>query len=112
MCGDKCRFRHVEAEEKPSKKSKKSAVKGSSALFKESAQLVSLFQDTHLRKSILRKEGKLGGTKKTRENGPSRGITQKCERHERSPCATTFEERSQEETLHQERCARRAAWDL
>ena len=44
--------------------------------------------------------------------GPSRGIVQKCAPHERSPCAPKFEERSQEETLHQEGCARRAAWDL
>ena len=32
--------------------------------------------------------------------------------HERSPCAPKFEERSREETLIQERCARKAAWDL
>ena len=51
--------------------------------------------------------------KKIREGeGPSRGVIQKCEPHERSPCAPKFEERLQEETLHQERCARRVAWDL
>ena len=44
--------------------------------------------------------------------GPSRGVTQKCEPHERSSCANQFEERSQDETLHQERCARRVPWDL
>ena len=44
--------------------------------------------------------------------GPSRGIIQKCAPHERSPCAPKFGERSHEETLHQERCARKAAWDL
>ena len=44
--------------------------------------------------------------------GPSQGINQKCEPHERSPCAPKFGERSHEETLHQERCARGAAWDL
>ena len=37
--GRKCFFRHVEAEEKPSKKSKKSGVKGSLALVEESTQL-------------------------------------------------------------------------
>ena len=54
------------------------------------------------------------GTKiKIRERkGPSRGIIPKCEPHERSPCAPKFEERSHEETLTQERCARKAAWDL
>ena len=50
---------------------------------------------------------------KNRERkGPSRGIIQKCEPHERSLCAPKFGESSHEETLHQERCARRAAWDL
>ena len=44
--------------------------------------------------------------------GPSRGVTHKCEPRERSPCAPRFEERTQDETLHQERCARRVAWDL
>ena len=43
---------------------------------------------------------------------PSRGIIQKCEPHERSSCAPQFGKRSHEETLHQERCARKAAWDL
>ena len=43
---------------------------------------------------------------------PSRGIVQKCAPHERSPCGPKYEERSHEETLHQEGCARRAAWDL
>ena len=54
-------------------------------------------QDSHPRKSILRKEGKLGsnhavkfskGTwhpiKNRERKGPSRGIIQKCEPHDRS----------------------------
>ena len=32
--------------------------------------------------------------------------------HERGPCAPKFEERALEETLQQERCARRVPWDL
>ena len=47
-----------------------------------------------------------------KRKGPSRGIIQKCALHERSPYSPKFEERSHEETLHQEGCARRAAWDL
>ena len=35
-----------------------------------------------------------------------------CLLHERSLWAPRIEERSQEETLHQERCARRVAWEL
>ena len=47
---------------------------------------------------------------KNRERrGPSRGVIQKCARN---PCAPRFEERTQDETSHQERCARREAWDL
>ena len=40
------------------------------------------------------------------------GFIQTCEPHERSPCAPKFGEISHEEALHQERCARRVAWDL
>ena len=122
--GNKGFFRHVEAEEKPSKKSKKGGARGSVALLKESAQFGCVFQDSHLRKSILREERKFGtkravkfskGTwhqiKMRERKGPSRGIIQKCEPHECSRCAPNFGERSHEETLHQERCARRVAWD-
>ena len=53
------------------------------------------------------------GTKKNWERkSPSQAIVQKCEPHEHSPCAPKFWERSHEETLHQERCAWRVAWDL
>ena len=119
-----CYFRHVEAE-KHSKKSKKGGAKGSVALLKESIQLGCVSQDSHPRKSILRKNGKLGSNHavkfskgtwhqiKIRERkGPSREIVQQFETHDRNLCAPKFEEWSQEETLHQEGCARRAAWDL
>ena len=60
---DKCRFRHVEAEEKPSKKSKKGGAKGSVALLKESFQVGCVSQDSHPRKSIPRKEGRLASNR-------------------------------------------------
>ena len=44
--------------------------------------------------------------------GPSPGIIQKGDTHERNPCAPKFEERTPEETSRQEDCARNAAWDL
>ena len=44
--------------------------------------------------------------------GPSRGVIQKGEPHERNPCAPKFEERTPEETSRQEECARKAAWNL
>ena len=75
-------FRDVEAEEKPSKKSKKGVAKGT-------------WHQVKIRK----------------RKGPSQGIIQKCAPHERSLCASKFGEKSHGETL-QERCARRDAWDL
>ena len=45
---------------------------------------------------------------KTRERkGPSRGVVHKCEPHERNPCAPRFEETTHDETVHQEKRARR-----
>ena len=99
--------------------------KGSVALLKEFFQLGCASQDSHPRKSILRKAGTIGiearrqilqstwhQTEIRERKGPSRGIAQKREPPERSPCASKFEERSREITLQQEGCARKAAWDL
>ena len=118
-------FRQVETEENPNKKSKNGSAKGSVALLKETIQLGCVSQNPRPGKSFLRKEGALRsnhavkfskGTcheiKNRERNGPSRGIIHKCEPHERSPCAPKFEDRSHEETLHQERCTRRAAWEM
>ena len=44
--------------------------------------------------------------------GPSQGVIQKGEPHERNPCAPKSEERTLEETSRQEECARKGAWDL
>ena len=60
VCGDKCRFRHVEADGKPNKKSTKGGAKRSVAIVKESTQLGCVSQDFYQRKSILRDPGKLG----------------------------------------------------
>ena len=51
--GDDCYFRHFEAEEKPSKKSKKGGAKGAVALLKESTQLGCVAQDSHPRKGLF-----------------------------------------------------------
>ena len=95
------------------------------AVLEESTQLGRVSQDSDPRKSILSELGMLGSKHtvifsrgtwrqiKIRERkGPSRGINQMCALHERSPCAPKFEDRSHEETLTQERFARKAAWDL
>ena len=102
--GRKCFFRHVEADEKPIK------------------LCISRFLTEKVYSTW---KGKLGsnhavkffkGTwyqKKNRERkGPSRCIIKKCELHELCLCAPKFGERWHEETLHQERCGRSAAWDL
>ena len=39
--------------------------------------------------------------------GPSQGVIQRSDPHERRPCAPKIEDRPDEETLKQERCARR-----
>ena len=44
--------------------------------------------------------------------GPSQGVTQQSEPHECSPSALLFEGKTQEETLQQDRCARRDAWEM
>ena len=100
-------------------------VKSSVALLKESTQLGCVSQNSHPRKSNPREEGQLRSNHtvnfskgtwhhiKIRERkGPSRGVIQKFEPHERNLCAPRFEERTQDETLHQEKCARRVAWDF
>ena len=46
------------------------------------------------------------------QKGSSRGIIQKGDTHERNPWAPKFEERTPKETLRQEDCARKTAWDV
>ena len=127
--GGKSQFRHNDAEETPSKKSKKGSAKGSVALLKDSPNCGCVSQDSYPKKSVQQKVGKMGsnasaghtvkfpgGTShqiKIRERkGPPRGVIQKCEPHEGNPCAPRFEERSHEETSRQESWGRKAAWDL
>ena len=126
--GRKCFFRHVEADEadeKPSKKVIERWCKRISCDIEGVLQVGCVSQDSYPRKSIPSGKGKFGSKHavkffkgtwhqiKIRErNGPSRGIIPKCGPHQRGPCAPKFGERSHEETLHQEGCVRRAAWDL
>ena len=59
--GDTCHFRHVEAEGKPNKRSKKGGAKGAVATWKESIQVGCVSQDSYPRTSIIPREpGKLG----------------------------------------------------
>ena len=97
------------------------AGKGSVALLKESIQLGCVSHDSYLRKPILRKERKLGSNHTVKFSKVTwrhiqireiKGIIQRCEPHERSPCAPTFAERTQDETLHQEHQARGVAMEF
>ena len=86
--------------------------KGSVALLKESIQLGCASQDFPPRKSILREAGKIGTwhhVKIRERQGPLQGVLQKCELQERNLCAPKFDERTRDETLKQERFARREA---
>ena len=95
------------------------------ASLKETLQLGCVSHDSSQRKSILREDETLESnhtvkfskaTKrrvKIRETkGALQGIIQKCEPQERNPWAPKFEESTQDETLKQERCVRRGAWEL
>ena len=53
-------FPTLQAEGKPSKKSKKGGARGSVAMLKESMQMGCVSQDSYPRKSILREQRKLG----------------------------------------------------
>ena len=93
-----------------------------------SKQMGCVFQDldSPKSKSFLRKVPKSLGPKRSvhfskgtlrhvriREiKNSSQGDIRHSEPHERSPYASKFEERSQEETLQRERCARRDAWEM
>ena len=110
-CGDKCRFRHAEVGGQPSEKSKKSGVKDQLSYERSlfNWMCVSRFSSKH---AVRFSKGTWHHIELRERKGPSRGVIQKCEPHERNPCASRFEERTQEETLHQERCACRVAWNL
>ena len=88
-------------------------------------QLGCVFQDMKPPKSILRKSSDMQKTiqrvkftktvarhAKNRDQNPSLGMICPGETHRRNPNAPKFEDRSQEETEWQERCAREAAWKL
>ena len=125
----KCLCRHADGEEKPTKRSKKESTQGAVAILKHGKVQGCISQNSQPKKSILRKAEQVRGTRfggrtvkfsgrtwyeiRIRETkGPSLGIIQKGDTHERNPCAPKFEERTPEETSRQEDCARNAAWDL
>ena len=108
-------------------KSKKNGDKSAVAMLKISRQLGCVFQDMEPPKSssILRKSSNLlkpircvRFTKAVlrhadiRDQNPSLGMICPGDPHQRNSNAPKFEDRFQEETEWQERCAREAAWRL
>ena len=118
---------HRQVEEQSGKRSKKNGDKSAVAMLKSTRQLGYVFQDMEPPKSssILRKSS---NTRKPircvqftkavvrhgniRDQNPSLGMICPGDPHQRNPNAPKFEDRSQEETEWQERCAREAAWKL
>ena len=125
--GEKCSYAHHHVDEQPSKRSKKNGAKSAVAMLKISQQLGCVFQDMEPPKSssILRKSSNI--RKPFRcfrfttaalhhaniwDKNPSLGVICPGDPHQRNPNAPKYEDRSQEETEWQERCAREAAWRL
>ena len=123
--GEKSSYAHRQVEEQPSKRFKKNGNKSAVAMLKSTRQLGCVFQDMKPPKSILRKRSDMQKPIqrvkfreavafhiKIRDQNPSLGYICPGEPHQRSANAPKFEDRSQEETEWQERCARKAAWRL
>ena len=110
--GKKFRFRHVEIDGQPSENSKKSDGNSSVALLKESVQLGCVCHDSQLSERgtvgskhfVKFSKGTWHHLKRIRERkGPSLGVIQKCELHERNLCAPRLKERTQDDTVHQKK---------
>ena len=109
------------------KRSKTNGDKSAVAMLKITRQLGCVFQDMEPPKSasILRKSSNILKPIRCvrfieavvrhaniRDQNPSLGMICPGDLHQRNPNAPKFEDRSQEETEWQERCAREAAWRL
>ena len=127
MLGEKCSCAHRQVEEQLSKGDKKNGDKSAVAMLKITRQLGCVFQDmeppksstifrkcTDMRKPIQRVKFKkaIARHTKIRDQNPSLGMICPGEPHQRNPNTPKFEDRFQEETEWQERCAREAAWRL
>ena len=124
---EKVLLAYRQVDEQPGKKFKKNGDKIAVAVLKNTRQLGCVFQDMEPPKysSILRKSSNMRKpiryvkfTKAVvrhadiRDQTPSLGMICPSDSHQRNTNAPKFENRSQEETERQERCAREAAWKL
>ena len=108
--GNHCLFRHADAEETPSKRSKREGTQEAVAILKENQVQGCVSQNSDPKKSILRKAGQVRGRDTPKNSGstwyeiriretkgPSLGIIEKGDTHERNPCAPKFEGRTLED---------------
>ena len=122
--GEKCSYAHRQVDEQPSKRSKKNGDKRAVAMLKITRQLGCVFQDMEPPKSssiLLKSSSILKPIRcvrfteavlrqaNIRDKNPSLGMICPGDPHQRNPNPPKFEDRSQEETEWQERCAREAA---
>ena len=123
---EKCSYAHRQVDEQTSKRSK-TMTKVQLAMLKITQRLGCIFQDMEPPKSssILRKSSDIRKpircvqfTKAVvrhaniRDQNPSLGMICSGDSHQRNHNVPKFEDRSQEETEWQGRCAREAAWKL
>ena len=124
---EKCSHAHRQVDEQPSKMSQKNGDKSAVAMLNSTRQLGCALQDMEPPKSssILRKSSNIRKPIRCvqftravvrhaniRDQNPSLRMTCPGEPHQRSPNASKFQGRSQEETERQEQAAREAAWRL
>ena len=125
--GKSVSYAHRQIEEHLGKRSQKIGDRSAVAMLKSTRQLGCVCQDMEPPKSssILRKSSDILKPIRCvqfttavvrhaniRDLNPSLGMTCPGDPYQRSPNAPKFEDRSQEETEWQERCAREAAWRL
>ena len=75
----------------------------SSSILRKSSDILKPIRCVKFTKAVLRHAD-------IRDQNPSLGMICPGDPHQRNPNAPKFEDRSQEETEWQERCAREAAW--
>ena len=124
--GEKCSYAHRQVDEQPSKRSNKNGDRSAVAMLKITRQLGCVFQDMEPPKSssILRKSSNIRKPNRCvrfikavvrhayiRDQHPSLGMICPGDPHQRNPNTQKFEDRSQEETEWQERCAREGSVD-
>ena len=94
----KIRFRHAEVDGQSSKKSKKKKwCKGCISRFLSEKVLSMERGKKEPNHTVKFSKGTWHHIQIPERKGPSRGVIQKCEPHERNPCAPKFAERTQDD---------------